>query len=405
MAVWLTLFPSVRVQASDITEITETYPYIYWLPDYQSLIVSKKVLGGYTISDSNGIYLRNLDENVYEETSTTTAYLLTIANYQQGDCYTLVYNAVTGWEARQPMMVRKRTVATVYTAPMVTLYTGERVYTNGQSVPSPYSSAGTTLPNDIPPLDSVSDAINDALNATTNVTTQAVTINKNINNTYNTYQSGGITEAEFNEAMETYRTQLEALSNEAGATLADQMAVNNALTNLDITINQQLNNVDPQLQARLYSKRSQMQTAFNNYKNGSSTQEQTISLLEQYINNVTQELYDYSSTADLNAINLVINFGQSLVNSVGNYSDLDKNLSDSFESSEQAEKEYLNELTSETTASIQDISPKNEFSEQELGAASNIMQIIWDNKFVKSLLVICGCFMVVCVVLGIRYKV
>lgn len=398
---------TIRIQASNIADIESSYPYIYWLPDYKSLIVSKTVLGGYTIEDSNGILFRNLDENVFERTNTFTAYLLTISNYQQGDCYTLVYNDVTGWEARQPVMVRKTYVATVYTAPMVTLYSGERVYTNGQSVPSPYSSAGTTLPDDIPPLDNIEDAINEALNATTNVTTQAITINQNINNTYNTFQAGGITEAEFNAQMEEYRSQLEALANESGATLADQMAVNNALTNLDITINQQVNNVSPELLYLISDWKTEVNQVFADYRNKDLTQEEALTTIRSSINKAAIQASNgnYTSTADQSAINAFMDFSNNIIDSIANYSDLDKNVSDAVESSDAAEKEYLDSLTAETTASIQDISPKDSFSDAEMGTAQEVLSIIWENKLVKRLLVICGCFMVVCVVLGIRYKV
>lgn len=394
----------ITVNATDISEIEETYPYIYWLPDYKSLIVSNTALGGYTINDSNGILLRNLDENVYEQTSTFEAYLLTIANYQQGDCYTLVYNEVTGWEARQPVMVRKRSVATVYTAPMVTLYSGERVYTNGHSVPSPYRSAGTTLPNDIPPLDSVSDAINDALNATTNVTTQAVTINQNINNTYNTYQSGGITEAEFKAQMETYRTQLEALSNNSGSTLADQMAVNNALTNLDITINQQVNNVTPALQTTINACQIQMYSLQSLYQNGTYTQSQVIQGIRVELKELADLLTSgtYTSTADIEAINSAINYGNSVIEGVSNYSDLNKDVAESANASMEFEMQFVDSLLAETTQSLEQLTPQ--LDSEESTKALAWIGMIWENEFFKQVLPWCAIAMLVCLVLGVRYR-
>lgn len=394
----------ITVDAADFSDITDTYPYIYWLPDYKSLIVSNTVLGGYTIEDSNGILLRNLDENVYEQTQTFTAYLLTISNYQQGDCYTLVYNEVTGWEARQPVMVRKRSVATVYTAPMVTLYSGEKVYTNGQSVPSPYSSAGTTLPSDIPSLDSVSDAINDALNATTAVTTQAVTINQNINNTYTTYQSGGISEAEFNAKMDEYRIQLEALANDSGATLADQMAVNNALTNLDITINQQVNNITPDLQAKIKACQTQMYAFQSLYQNGTYTQKEVINGIRVELKELADLLTSgtYTSSADIEAINSAINYGNSVIEGIANYSDLDKNVSESANASMESEMEFVDSLISETTQSLEKLTPK--LDSEESGKALQWIGMLWDNEFFKLVLPWCAIAMLVCLVLGVRYR-
>lgn len=394
----------ITVDATDISEIEERYPYIYWLPDYKTLIVSNTALGGYTITDSNGILLRNLDENVYEQTSTTEAYLLTIANYQQGDCYSLVYNEVTGWEARQPMMVRKRSVSTVYTASMVTLYSGELVYTNGVSVPSPYVSAGSTLPSDLPPFDDIQDAINAALNATTSVTMQAVTINNNINNTYNTYQSGGITQLEFNAAMDDYRTQLEALSNDSGATLADKMAVNNALTNLDITLNQQVNNVSPDLLSRIDDWRTNLQNIYTDYRNKELTQSRSLALIRQQLNNMMVQASNgnYTSIADQQAINATVNLANAYIDTISNYSDLDATVSESANASMESEMQFVDSLLAETTQSLEQLTPK--LDSEESTKALSWIGMIWENEFFKQVLPWCAIAMLVCLVLGVRYR-
>lgn len=394
----------ITVDATDISEIEEKYPYIYWLPDYKTLIVSNTALGGYTITDSNGILLRNLDENVYEQTSTTEAYLLTIANYQQGDCYTLVYNEVTGWEARQPMMARKRYVATVYTAPMVTLYSGERVYTNGVSVPSPYASAGSKLPSDLPPFDDIQDAINAALNATTSVTTQAVTINNKINNTYNTYQSGGITQSEFNAAMDDYRKQLEALSNDTGSTLADQMAVNNALTNLDITINQQVNNISPDLITLIDNWKTNLNKFFTEFNSGTTTQEVTLKKLNTLNYQVNQALVtgNFTSTADIEALNAMQQAVNNTITSVTNYSDLNKDIAESANASMESEMQFVDSLLSETTQSLEQLTPQ--LDSEESKKALSFIGMIWENEFFKQVLPWCAIAMLVCLVLGVRYR-
>lgn len=404
LAVALLMHGSITVEASNLSDITATYPYIYWLPDYKSLIVSKQILGGYNLTDSNGVLLRNLDENVYERTNSTSVYLLTISNYQQGDCYTLVYNEVTGWEARQPMMVKQIYGNDTYTAPMVTLYSGERVYTNGASVPSPYASAGTTLPSNIPPFDDIQDAINDALNATTSVTTQAVTINQNINNTYNTYQAGGISEAEFNTQMEQYRSELEALANDSGATLADQMAVNNALTNLDITINQQVNNVSPELRTQILTWQKNLNQIFTEYNTGNATQEKTIKKLNIINAQISQALGNgsFTSTADIEALNAMQQAVNNTITSVTNYSDLDADIAESANASMESEMQFVDSLISETTQSLEDLTPKLDTAEST--KALSWIGMIWENEFFKLVLPWCAIAMLVCLVLGVRYR-
>lgn len=404
LLVGLCLQGSITVDAADISNITDNYPYIYWLPDYKSLIVSNTVLGGYTIEDSNGILLRNLDENVYESTNTFTAYLLTIANYQQGDCYTLVYNEVTGWEARQPMMVRKRSVATVYTAPMVTLYSGEKVFTNGQSVPSPYSSGGSTLPDDIPPLDNVEDAINAALNATTSATTEANTIQTNIYNTYNSYATGEITEAEFNTAMAEYQTQLEELANRTTNTLADNVAINNAITYQDLIINQQVNNVSSELTELLNKSKVQMYSFQSYYQNGTYTQSQCIQGVRTQIKVLADLLTSgqYTSAADIEAINAAINYGNTVIEGIANYADLDATVSESANASMESEMAFVDSLLAETTQSLEQLTPQ--LTDSESTQALQWVGMIWENKFFKMVLPWCGIAMLLCLVLGVKYK-
>ena len=340
---------------------------------------------------------------MYEQTSTTEAYLLTIANYQQGDCYTLVHNEITGWEARQPMMVRKIYTTTVYTAPMVTLYSGEQVYTNGVSVPSPYASAGSMLPSDLPPFDDIQDAINAALNATTSVTTQAVTINNNINNTYNTYQSGGISEVEFNAQMEEYRTQLEALSNDTGATLADQMAVNNALTNLDISINQQVNNVSPDLLEFLYGFRSRIKEIYQEYHDGTTTQTFALNKINNIIvPSLLLQQQNYTSTADQEAINAAFNTVNATINMITGHSDLNADVAESANSSMESEMQFVDSLLAETTQSLEQLTPQ--LDSEESTKALAFIGMIWENEFFKQVLPWCAIAMLVCLVLGVRYR-
>lgn len=414
MAVWLTMLPSARITASNVADLESDYPYIYWIRDYNTLVVSKKALTGTTFGSSTSTttsikVMPYPYQTWFESTTKDVLYAMTISGYSRGDAFSLIYNPITGWEAEYPSYIASNALGATPTSYTVAVYIAETqnryTYSNGVTIPSGFYNAGSSLPDDIPDIENINDAINNALNATTNVTTQAVTINNNINNTYNTYQSGGITEAEFNAAMDEYREQLESLSNNSGATLADQMAVNNALTNLDITINQQVNNISPDLSTIIERIRAEISGYYNTYTAGNLPQETAINNIKKSINDGIKDTNSFTSTADRTAINGVIEYANQLINSITSYSDLDRNVSNAAESSDQAEKDYLNDLKSETSASIQDISPKNEFTDSELGAASNIMQIIWDNQFVKSLLVICGCFMVVCVVLGVKYKV
>lgn len=417
LLVGLCLHGSTTVNASDTVNLESVYPYWIWDASTNQLAISKTVYKHSYTYGSNGVSIK--DQNMGTNVITTAGYYCWVGNASaDNDILILQYfPELNTWTVLKPYItdlyeVGYGKVSTSKPSSSSSKYT---LYTNGHT---PASLSGyvnifafnTSLPPTMPEvtigLGDIEGIINDALNATTSVTTQALTINQNINNTYNTYQSGGITQAEFNAQMEQYRNQLESLNESTGATLADQMAVNNALTNLDITINQQVNNVSPKLMTLLETIRSNISSIFNQYSLGNSTQSNAIKQIKTHINdNLLKATNQYTSIADREAINGTIEYANSLINAIGSYSDLEQDISDAAESSDKAEKDYLDSLTSETTASIQELSPKDSFSDAEIGTAQEVLSIIWNNKLVKRLLVICGCFMVVCVVLGIRYKV
>lgn len=113
----------------------------------------------------------------------------------------------------------------------------------------------------------------------------------------------------------------------------------------------------------------------------------------------------YSSTADLQAINTTLGALGNLISAVGNYSDVSQESSDKSQASDQEELDYLEELQAETTATVEQIAPSKNFTSTQTGEARQVLDLIWENEFVKRLLPMCAGFMVVCVVLGIRYKV
>lgn len=402
-----------KVNATSVTDLESDYPYLYWLRDYNVLIASKKALTGTTFGSSTSTttsikVMPYPYQTWFESTTKDVLYCMTISGYSRGDAFALTYNPITGWEAEYPSYIASNAIGTAPTSYSVAVYIAETqnryTYSNGVTIPSGFYSAGTTLPDNIPPLENVQDAINDALNATTSITTQAVTINNNINNTYNTYQAGGITEAEFNAAMDQYRDQLEALANNTGATLADQMAVNNALTNLDITINQQVNNISPDLLTIIERMRAEISGYYNTYTAGNLPQETAISNIKKSINDGIKETNSYTSTADRTAINGVIEYANQLINSIGSYSDVDKSISQEFEASESEELELLDDMVSiMQTEQIDD--PMQDQANINLGQTvkSNIEPVL-NNKYISGLMALCSTFIIMCIILGTGYK-
>lgn len=87
-----------------------------------------------------------------------------------------------------------------------------------------------------------------------------------------------------------------------------------------------------------------------------------------------------------------------------NERDIDESVSQEIQNSDQAEIDYLNELIAETEKSISELSPSQDFTQQQIQTASEIVEGIWENPIIKKLIPLAACFMVVCVVLGVKYK-
>lgn len=84
--------------------------------------------------------------------------------------------------------------------------------------------------------------------------------------------------------------------------------------------------------------------------------------------------------------------------------DIDESTSDGMQQSDKEEVDYLNELIAETEKSISEISPAKDFTTAQVMVATQIVDGIWENPIIKKLIPVAACFMVVCVVLGVKYR-
>lgn len=264
-----------------------------------------------------------------------------------------------------------------------------------QSVLAGYSNDMSILP----------DGIAEELNKQTESGATASQIITDTTATYTSYQNGDITNTEMQQIVTTNLDTLSDLSDNTGNTLSDLMQINNAIT-YNQTIQEHLdNNVSSDLQTFLKEKIDAATSHFTSYRNGDSSQQSAIHKIRIVSGQVAALVSQYSSTADLQAINTTLGALENLISAVGNYSDVSQESSDKSQASDQAELDYLDELTAETTATVEQIAPSKNFTSTQTGEARQVLDLIWENEFVKRLLPMCAGFMVVCVVLGIRYKV
>lgn len=303
----------------------------------------------------------------------------------------------------------KYSTYTVYTTVWSGIWTAIPVVTNVSwndyeiAATSSYTNDLTQLPQGITE-DDINRIIDQQLNTQTAAGQAAQTIINNTTNNYNLYLTGDITSTD----MQSYVTDnLDTLSDLTPSTLLDAMQINNALT-YNQSIQDKLNNtVSSEVQQILTQYITNVNADVYEYRQGNASQQTTVNRIRSRVYDL-QKLIDngtISTTADILATQAALTTIQTHLDSVTGYSDVSRDASDKSQASDQAELDFLDELTAETTASVTDIAPSKVFTTSQTGEAQEVLDLIWENEFVKRLLPMCAGFMVVCVVLGIRYKV
>lgn len=233
-------------------------------------------------------------------------------------------------------------------------------------------------------------------------------------NVYNQYQAGDITYTTVQQNISVYVDELAELNSVSGNTLADLMAINNSLTyaqtvqdvaNKDEIIDTQT--VTANVANTINGKINEANQAFQDYSSGEVNQTETVKILNQYITQVSQLITPESTAADIAAVNAAVNTIEGIKDSVGDHSDLQQDVAESVQKEDEEELQFLEELTGETTATIDDLQSgvQQAISDSDAQKINDeIITPILDNVFLKRFLPIAALFMVVCVVLGIRYR-
>ena len=152
---------------------------------------------------------------------------------------------------------------------------------------------------------------------------------------------------------------------------------------------------------------------YNSYVNGGTSLEQA----KAEISANMEDLADLaeSPTATLkDAVNVTnaLTYGQVVNDTLlqeeeeayWNERDIDSSVSQDIQQSDQQEIDYLEDLIAETEKSISELSPSANFTSQQIQTATEIVDGIWENPIVKKIIPLAACFMVVCVVLGVKYR-
>lgn len=343
----------------------------------------------------------------------------------QGNLIELCYNtALEQWQTKEINEIRLN-ATTLYVAGTTTAVNGDvyvnsgssfstqsvEVYTNvawnstEKKIASVYSNDLTQLPQGITE-EAIREIIDQQLNTSTQSGQTAQTIINNTTNQYNLYLSGDI---DSSTMQQNVSSNIDTLSGLTPSTLLDAMQINNAIT-YNQTIQDELHNT---ISSDVQSVLSQnIDSAYDWYgwyteQPDRYTQEDTINKLNIFERNIADLIVNgtATTTADINAVNAAINTINTIKSGITDRSDLSLGSSDKSQASDQAELDYLDELNAETTATVEQLAPSKNFTSTQTGEAQQVLELIWENEFVKRLLPMCAGFMVVCVVLGVKYKV
>lgn len=256
------------------------------------------------------------------------------------------------------------------------------------------------------------------MNATTGVTTSAENIQNQVTNAYVNYSNGSITLTQLQSTIDSLASQLQALNNNSSATLADKIAINNAQLQVQIVqdaanndeVSGQLKEIynnqelTPSCKSRVNTYQNRINTIYNNFTSGSITQSEAITQVRNYITDCHYYIAQATSQADIDAYNAVINAATGSIESISNYKELDKSVSDNQVASDEEEIEFLNEMISV----MQDQTVENKMEDQRIagqaGDINSILEPIWNNKYMTYLVGVSGVLILACIVLHTKYR-
>lgn len=254
------------------------------------------------------------------------------------------------------------------------------------------------------------EIVNSSINATTNTYNEATSIYNTITNNYTLYKEGKLDKATMQANLTQAINQLNELNNNNGNTLADLMAINNALTYAQ-TIQQELllkpaTSVTTSVQTILQAVSNLVQK----YQSGVVTQAQAMQELRGYAYQFAQLLTTDISISDVEVINTGTNVVNNFIEIISNNSELNKDVSDRSQLSDQNELDFIESI--ETEKSVEDLAPSKIYIQGQASTTDNntgetltdLFNAVWNNAIVKIMVPIFAGFSVIAVIFGRKYK-
>lgn len=254
------------------------------------------------------------------------------------------------------------------------------------------------------------EIVNSSINATTNTYNEATSIYNTITNNYTLYKEGKLDKETLQATLTQAINQLNELNNNTGNTLADLIAINNALTYAQ-TIQQELllkpsTSITTSVQTILQAVSNLVQQ----YQAGTVTQAQAMQELRGYAYQLAQLIQSDTTISDIEVINTGTNVVNNFIEIISNNSELNKDVSNRSQLSDKDELDFIESI--ETDKSVEDLAPSKIYLQGQVSTTDNnggetvqdLFKAVWDNALVKILVPIFAGFSVVAVVLGRKYK-
>lgn len=274
---------------------------------------------------------------------------------------------------------------------------------NEQSVLAGYSNDMSSLPAGLTESD-IHDIIDQQLNTQTRSGEIAEALNTQTQTVYAEYQSGVRTREEMQLLLDFYAEELSSLE---PTTLLDAMQINNALT-YNQTIQQIITSTSSTtVQEYILETLEPAISTFMQWQQGVLPLPDAMVEMEVPLANLALALVDGTAktAADISAINTAMTFVQTLCENMSGSQDIDQSISEELQLSDARELDYFEYLKADAEKTISDIAPSKNFTQTQKNDAKELLDVIWENEFVKRLVPLCAGFMVVCVALGVKYKV
>lgn len=402
---------------------TTEFPYQVYIPELNEIWISKSKIKQFSLTGASNspLYVRGNDGVQIKVTTTyqSNAYWCPEVDYNRTG-FKLVYLENVGWSAYTLARTWRQSYADEYNG---YIFEKQGTYLKNYNVTvssqqnsiegaKSYSVGSINIEGSLSE-DDINNLINESLNKTTQTSNQAQNAQASLSTDYEKYKNGNISSEALQVSVDNTVDILNTLNNKAGNTLADLIAVNNGLTYTQ-TVQDKINadeiiatqTVTSTVQLSINGYINQANTAYNDFTSGNKTQSEAIEVIQQQIINLNNIITSgqAETSADVASVNAAINTVQNTSNSVHNYAELDKTVSDKSQQSDNEELEYIGNLQSETTSTLEDLSISSTLDSNDTGEAKNIFTIVWENKAVKMFLPIAACFMIICIVLGAKYK-